>query len=529
MVDHPVPSFLIFFTLIQIIRLPFLYSHRINPSILSASLASTLSRFPIFTGRVRTTDDGYFEVADFGQGVACACASSPYRLSDLLPPGMTPEPASTFATTTNPARATASKMQTSSAPFKPPDLVPFYPETPRSLLGFLGKDVPLLHVKLTHLADGGTCLSVAIPHLLGDLDTCKTFISAWAAEYCALEESSDGSATEEESATREAEVSSSEEVDGGAAAAAAAHRYQGVDHQKQNKGASEGLSTPAKVLPVPLLTADALAAHASPALPPNYACRHFEPRTWGFLPKMVGSAMWHVVAAGGITTLAYHVPSDRLATLKAEATEGLARCGTPASPGWISTNDALAAKIWQTLAQNLPQKTKSSLFLSINLRKRLRPTLPSDSLGNCAWSVQVGEGQEDLNPSSASLGELAVAVRTAIQGLDVQAVSHGLRWVEDHLGGGKAMPVVIRGASNLLLQSGGVVLSHWDWDKDYRSAAFGQGPATAPLWHQPMEPRAPNCVFVLPAPSAAPGGGAVVFLTLHKKLAVALKAKCPTL
>lgn len=470
-----------------------MFSHRLDLDLLAESLAATLQRFPLFAGRVRSSKSGYYEGIFSGQGASLACAASSLRLVDVLPAGM-------VSSMTGGATTNAVSLEPI-PPFHPPDLTQLCPDAPRTILGYLGKDVPVLHAKVTHFVDGGSCLAVAVPHLLGDQDTCKTLLAAWAAEYTAREKTPT--------------VSNTPENPGGACPRCSTEPSKPKDLAPTEKASDEGAHAGK-------LAAELLPSYAASTLPDAYVSPNFEERTFGFIPKLVGSAIWHVAVTGGITTVTYHVPAARLAELKAEATRGLQLGGSTTQPGWVSTNDALVARVWQALAQ-LPPKADSSLFLSINLRKRLRPALPDATLGNCAWSVAVG--RSGLRPGEASLGDIAAAVRAAIQGIDLQQVSQDLKWVEDHLGTTKAMPVVIRGAANLLPESGSVVLSHWDWDKDYKSVSFG----APPVWHQSMEPRTPNCVFVMPAPPGVKGRGSLVFLTLHKRMAAALATKVPAL
>jgi hypothetical protein len=353
---------------------------------------------------------------------------------------------------------------------------------------------------VTHLAGGGSCLAVAAPHLLGDLDTCKTVLTAWAAAYSA-----------------------------GAAAAA----------------------RPPVLSP---LGDRLLAAYAAPTLPPGWESPIFERRAWTFLPKVLGGALWHIGGAGGVDSVSYHVPAARLAELKAQASAG-AGAGAGARDTWVSTNDALVARLWQVLG-SLPPKRRSRarFYLSVNLRRRLAPPLPGDALGNCAWSVPLGDGTEDVGGGGggpSELAALAAAVRASIRGLDLAALSRELTWLEAQRGGGGgAVPTVVRGVLSMLPPGGNLVLSNWSWDAGYASVAFAGpgGPAAgaegggdcgggggcprvagAPVWHQPFQTTGPNSVFILPAPPALPGGGALVTVNLHRPLAAALRRACTAL
>src|SRR6476620_11506849 len=110
----------------------------------------------------------------------------------------------------------------------------------------------------------------------------------------------------------------------------------------------------------------------------------------------------------------------------------------------------------QVLAALPPKRAAAARFyLSINMRTRLDPPLPGDALGNCAWSLQLGDGTEAFPPSAnaaagPTLRTLASKVRAAIRGVDVALISRELRWLEEQRGRGKSMPTVVRGATNLL-------------------------------------------------------------------------------
>jgi len=512
----------------QIINLPFLYATSLDDTLLATSLSAALARYPFFAGRVRTSPAGDYEVALTNQGASFSVAFSPCRLGDLIPAGAALADGGAAG---NAAAAAGGSL------LCPVDLSPLYPRAPRLLLGYLDKDIPLVHAQVsalarrlglpavqcccrgrswatqrgtpalqgwgatnsgnrtesagvapqvTHLEGGASCLAVAIPHLLGDLDTCKALVSAWAAAYSAC------------------------------AAGAAPN------------------TAPAAVL----LGHEVLDPYAAAALTPGYASPTFERRSWAFIPKLIGGAVWHVACAGGVDSIAYHVPAARLAELKAQAAPERPAAPPPRSSSatrpaeWISTNDALVARLWQVLASLPPKRAAAARFyLSLNMRTRLAPPLPAETLGNCAWSVPLGDGSEAFPPPGGdgkgpTLRALASKVRAAIHGVDLALISRDLRWLEEQRGQGRAVPTVIRGAANLLPAGGSVVLSNWGWDAGYSSAAFG---GVAPAWHQPFRSAGPNAVFILPAPPALEGGGALAFITLHRPLVQELKRSCPAL
>lgn len=404
-------------------------------------------------------------------------------------------------------------------------------------------------MQVTYFEDGSTCLGITIPHLLADLDTCKTIISTWAKEYTILEKQHDQSPSQTgydnngnpDVGARDELTNKSNEMGANSRASDLGNigdsdrsNSSNSDLSASSSYGSISLNSSHRTNSNPCLLADILPNYLFPSLPSDFESTLFEKRKWTFIPKAVGAAVWHLGGSGGVTTVAYHVPSARLSELKQEASNALSAesCNamdgnsmTRASPAWISTNDALLARLWQVMAQLTP-KSSSQLFLSVNLRKRLSPALPSNSLGNCAWSLHPGNGKI-TKAGSADLGSLAVAVRTSIQSIDKESISKEMTWLSQNVVRSMSIPVVITDVLKLLSPAGNIVASNWDWDKNYESVAFGSD--GHPVWHQAFQTRSPNTAFIIPAPSAAPGGGCFLFITLHKNLANELRSKFPSL
>ncbi len=473
-------------------KLPFVYAQTLDGADLAAALAAALRRLPYFAGRLRL-EGSAFSVALTGGGAALTLARSRCTLAVLLPEGL-PE---------------ANATDAASRAFPAVDFAPFYPRgAPRLVTECVNKDVPLVHAQATALAGGGTVLVLAVPHLLGDLATYKALVAAWAEEHRALTLGGKG---------------------GGGSPRAV------VD------AAAGGATRAARAPPA---GAAALEPYAAAALPPGWRSERFERRTAGFIPRLVGAVLWQAIAnPGGLEMVAYHVPAGRLAELKAEAgawaATHAAAAGAPACDEWVSSNDALTAAVWRAIARALPPQRaqRARFFLSVNLRRRLAPPLPDGALGNIVWGQELGASAAAaaaLDPVSAPLGALAAAVRAAVRGVDAAALGRELRALGDaRARARRAAPSVPRGAAALLAPGGAVVFSRWEWSAGYGEAVFGGASdgaaARPPLWHAPAQMRVPNTVFVLPAPPALPGGGAAVYVTLHSRVAAALRASTPSL
>ena len=71
--------------------------------------------------------------------------------------------------------------------WRPSDLLAFVPDGPKYFAEFLKKDQAIVRAKVTHLADGATCLSVTFPHVAFDLESIKIVMQNWAREYTLIE------------------------------------------------------------------------------------------------------------------------------------------------------------------------------------------------------------------------------------------------------------------------------------------------------------------------------------------------------
>jgi Transferase family len=566
--------------------MPFIFAQTLDSQLMASSLAAMLSRYALFAGRLNTSSlknttsgggggGGRYQVALCNKGASLTLATCDFQLKHVLPDDLL-----------SPVNKN-NKINRESFLYAAPDLSPFLPAIPNSILGYCNHDdVPIFHAQITHLHGGGTVLAVVIPHLIADQETCRLVLKAWASEYTAaciaaqMELNSsgpirmlsaifedDGSSLEEESSLSSA--SSSDSTENSLDTASDDGEGESNESSSLPKGGEISQESLNSTVSNTSITANTMSyhsghvleAHASPALPPYWSSLRFEKRSWSFYPSIACSFLWHVGSFNNLSTVTYYVSATRLAALKTEASQDLHNAGreAPCAPAWISKNDALAARIRQAVAL-LPGKSSTRMQLWVNLRKRMVPPLPYPALGNCSWPVTVINSEMSSAVSSSpspslSLGSLAAEVRAAIQTVNNhEYISQELRWLEDAFssstttttsssssgsgsGVGTTMPCVFKNAAEILKVSGPLMLSHWDWGgSNYSDLQFGLGNtldnvSTAPIWHQPPYPKVPNCAFVVPA-AAAPGkacGGVLVHITLHKRLAEELKRICPAL
>ncbi|MCX4750750.1 acyltransferase [Kitasatospora sp. NBC_01287] len=126
----------------------FCFPRALDADRMAAGLARALARAPIFAGRLRTAPDGTLEIRCTDDGVPFTTAVAPDTLPEVLG-----RLTLTAAGYTDHVQATAARTG----------------------------GHPLLTVRLTRLADGGTALGCSWHHALGDMQTFMVLMSAWSA------------------------------------------------------------------------------------------------------------------------------------------------------------------------------------------------------------------------------------------------------------------------------------------------------------------------------------------------------------
>lgn len=482
-----------------------------------ASLASTLRTFPLFAGRLITDDDQDYAVALNGAGASFTVATSDANLSDLLPE-------TTILNKTlapNDSKNSDGKAMPGS-PLALADLSQFIPQAPDSILDYHNRDVPLLFAQVTALQGSGTVLGVVVPHFLADQVTCRVVLKAWAQNYTAACAAKAGAGASE----KKQEPTAPAAVRGTAPLAGAPEDDNDPDIQE-------------------LMLGRAMEPYAASEIPSGWTPAQFEHRTWKYIPLYFGAMLWNRLTSGPPETVLYYVSEARLAELKDEAMKMLPKAS--GAPKWISTNDALAARIQQAIGE-LPRKyRKKELHVVMDLRKRMTPAMSQPALGNATWRAIVHENlsNDELTTSRSAdtaaatarselppLGLLAADIRSAINnGLENTEFTREYRWLQDNMQQGATIPLVFADFKKLVnSHEGPLLLSHWNWgERGYDDLQFGGGPETASIWHQYACAPATNCVFVVPAGTAAPAGGVLVNITLHRTLAHELRKKTPIL
>jgi hypothetical protein len=125
----------------------FFYDRALDSGALEAGLAAALDHLPPFAGRLRTTGDRLELVCD-GSGAAWAEADLPLTLAEAM------------ARVTLPTSGLVDHVDAPAA---------------------RGGTTPLLNVRVSALADGGTALGISFHHAVGDMGTFMMLLRSWSA------------------------------------------------------------------------------------------------------------------------------------------------------------------------------------------------------------------------------------------------------------------------------------------------------------------------------------------------------------
>jgi shikimate O-hydroxycinnamoyltransferase len=133
----------------------FFYERTLDGAALAASLVRTLRRFPVLAGRMRRGARGGLEVVCNDAGVRFVEAESPVPMPAYGPAHPAKRDFAAFVEAVNP-------------------------------LWVVDRDTPLLTVKLTHMAGGGSVLGACIAHGLVDGASYMAFMESWSREHRGL-------------------------------------------------------------------------------------------------------------------------------------------------------------------------------------------------------------------------------------------------------------------------------------------------------------------------------------------------------
>jgi shikimate O-hydroxycinnamoyltransferase len=230
-----------------------------------------------------------------------------------------------------------------------------------------------------------------------------------------------------------------------------------------------------------------------------------------------GEGSDHFVALGRLEALGFYAriarASQSLATQVFRLSPGevrrmkeVASAELEGTGRWVSTNDAITAHLWKSLAElrGRADDGRESLGLIASVRDRLAPELPPHYFGNCASHVTPTMTAGDLR--AKGIGEVALRVRRGLEDISLARLRGDIAFLAAHAArapGGKVFPRMM-----LDVFDGCVVFNNWS-KLPFYAIDFGGG---APFWYE--FPEVPIPWLTLIAPTPAGDGGRDVRLSL---------------
>ena len=353
--------------------------------------------------------------------------------------------------------------------FAAPDMTTFEPDE-RDAVQLWTKSDYLMQVCASKF-DDGLILTVSVSHLAIDVSPLRAVLDGWSRNYAALSEQNDCSASQD----LVANVSTVQEP----------------MYQKARELLKEGFS------------------YTYDGDKDLYQIvdkrKTFEklPVFVRILGKLMPKPDWTVI----------HVKSSKLLVLK----EQLLREVKAVHPNVtrLSDNDIMVASLWKALAKSMKNSSKTKqLTVSVDMRGRYDPPMPTPSFGNCACVIPIAMvTQED---GKLSLAELAFRVRNIIGELNADRFQADATRATQILDSSVNIPtvewspkVVRLGFTDMTIP---MSIPNWFFSKEWTEAKFG---ANAPVWVQPMGMKG---LVALIIPSVPGPDGPGYFINLQQSI-----------
>jgi shikimate O-hydroxycinnamoyltransferase len=300
--------------------LTFFYRGTLDGGALRSSLARTLRRYPPLAGRLERDADGGLSVRCNDAGVCFTEASS-----------------------CDPMRAYGHRLRAQ----------PVIGDVVREVspFGVVGRDTPLLKIRLTRMRGGGSVLGVLISHSLADGGSALAFLENWSREHLGLP----------------------------------------WEEPSHDRGALDALGR----------LSDDPATRDGRAFVGVGRTRHLLTTLRPGLRKRA--------------TVTTRFEAAELAAMKTRALGELAELTEADPDAWVSTNDVLTAHLWRVLAELRahPAEAVQWLGLVVGARSGLGGALPSSYWGNCVSKSWTSLPAGDLR--GRSLGAVAGEVRGCLR------------------------------------------------------------------------------------------------------------------
>ncbi|ORY82903.1 transferase family-domain-containing protein [Leucosporidium creatinivorum] len=364
------------------------------------SLEEALNHYPQWAGQLRrrvykpdslshTDRYGRLEVAwgsSDDPGVQVCLAGSSHSIADILP-------------------ATQDGISTISWNGDHIPALELFPSDPLALHDTKASaGLPSAIIQLTSFACGGLCIAIKIAHPLADAQTLLSFMHDWSRIHRALsfgEPLSSPHPSFNPSQLDEAAAGNVDALDADPELMAQAQQLplDRFDYWASSEGVPSFFAEAAKVPPEIL-------ARPTPSAP---------------LGTAIPWSEWDVLVP--VSHRLFYFSPEELARLKSLGTSPTdsSSSSLPSPPLNISHLDTLLSHIWSliTRARKLPPNTLTTLNLTLGLRPRLSPPLPSTSLGSPILLVPV---RADAQTTSSDLATTASSIRSTVNLFDSSAL-----------------------------------------------------------------------------------------------------------
>lgn len=484
-----------------------LYATTLNTPLLKQSLGAAVAYLPWLSGRLEGHKDGSVSVVQNNAGVRFISASTSMSLAQL--------------------RAALAPQGGCGAPFLDNPIKALFPPN-YPLSEQLKAPGPLAMGAVIHLSGGGSLLMTCLHHGMGDFNCLQALAAHWSTAY--------------NTALTMLSPPGKDKVKGGDGSSAG---LLGITPAAIAAAMPAALPGAARELQGCVVDGAVLESYAprpgdaESAVPLEELEQHaLMPRVYAwFLPRLIGRMVYHtVIRGGGMQIRRVRVPAERLAALKSQAMAELAAATKKVAAGaaadaallplvqgagveWVSSNDALLARLLQVLAA-LPVRAglAQALSISVDCRPHLNPPLPRNHLGNLAKEV----AYFDLDPAHTSLGMLAAAIRAKILQYPARNYAHNMAHcmalhAAGHPPGSLYYDMLMtHDRSRCCLGPEGVVMTT-NWEADYEGVwKFGGELPVEAIGAYGFE-GSPNTIILMPSPppsasvsvsSSGPGGAA---------------------
>ena len=378
----------------------FVYQQTLDPKVLVQSLSKALSNFPIFSGRLITTEGTCQAIRCNNGGVTFTVHELSYTLDE-----------------TN-LQTLFAKQMTSLTHMNRP-------------YASADKDVPLFAIKLNQLKGGGSILGISFAHCLADMPAFFTFMQAWS-------DASNGRELPQQNVSRQILNELAERHDG--KVATGLERYEVI-------GMLKGIGIALKQLQYKFTSA-------------------------------------HKV---------FHVTTEQLVAIKSEA-----QADQTDAEQWVSSQDALVARVWRSIIKYKPASASTKLMNVVNFRGRsdTNVKLAPDYIGNAVSTRYTHLPNREFQQLSTY--QIARLLRQQYGTVNAETIGQDLAYLNKRRNNlGKK---ILLGFILDMLEDGFMVNNWSCFDFNAIDLGFGR-----PIWYNPPVWGLTNLLHIISAPDGVTG------------------------